>query len=156
MRESFGGAFMLKLAIIFIVIYISFMAVTINYAKAFRVKNQVINIVEQYQFTGRNDQETIDKIDDYLKGVPYNFSGDNSLEEKCQEIAGPTKVESGDYTYTANGACIIGNGALGEFGNSSRYYKVVTFINIDFSFFNIKMNIPISGETKVIYINNQK
>ena len=151
MRESFGGAFMLKLAIIFIVIYISFMAVTINYAKAFRVKNQVINIVEQYQFKGASDNETIGIIDDYLKSVPYNFSGTNSLENKCKEIAGPEKVNSGDYVYTENGACIISNGALGRYGNSSRYYKVVTFINIDFSFFNIKMTIPISGETKVIY-----
>ena len=35
MRESFGGAFMLKVAIVFIVIYVSFMAIAINYAKAY-------------------------------------------------------------------------------------------------------------------------
>jgi len=151
MRDAFGGTFMLKLAIIFIVIYISFMAVTINYAKAFRVKNQIINIVEQYQFAGSSDNEVIGIIDDYLREVPYNFSGSNSLENKCKEIAGPEKVNSGDYTYTENGACIISNGTLGRYGSSSRYYKVVTFINIDFSFFDIEMTIPISGETKVIY-----
>ena len=44
MRDAFGGVFMIKLALIFIIIYVSFMAVAINYAKAFRVKNQVINI----------------------------------------------------------------------------------------------------------------
>ena len=55
MRESFGGAFMLKLVIVFIVVYISFMAVAINYAKAFRVKNNVINILEQHQFSIDDD-----------------------------------------------------------------------------------------------------
>ena len=40
---------MIKLVLIFIVIYVSFMAVAINYAKAFRVKNEVINIIEQIQ-----------------------------------------------------------------------------------------------------------
>lgn len=147
MRDAFGGTFMLKLGIVFIVFYIAFMAVAINYAKAFRVKNQVINIVEQYQFTGKNDQNTIDIIDTYLKSVPYNFgTSTNSLESKCKEIAGDN-----EYTYTANGACIIEKGATEKFGNNSRYYKVVTFISIDFSFFNIKMTIPISGETKTIY-----
>ena len=59
------------------------------------------------------------------------------------------------YTYTENGACIINQGGkIGAYGTSSRYYKVVTFIKIDFNFFNIKLTIPISGETKIIYINN--
>ena len=55
MREYFGGAFILKLLFVFIVIFVSFMAVTISYAKAFRVKNQVINIVEQNQYSGTGD-----------------------------------------------------------------------------------------------------
>lgn len=150
MRESFGGAFMLKLALVFIVIYVSFMAIAINYAKAFRVKNQIINIVEQNQYEGSHDHTVIGKIDTYLKSVPYNFGGENSLQEKCKDIAG----NNHDYVYTENGACIIEYGAMGKFGDSSRYYKVVTFIDIELSFFNIRMTIPISGETKVIYIND--
>ena len=55
MRESFGGAFIINLLLVFIVIFISFMAVTISYAKAFRVKNQVINIVEQNRYSGTGD-----------------------------------------------------------------------------------------------------
>lgn len=153
MRESFGGAFMLKVAIVFIVIYVSFMAITINYAKAFRVKNQIINIVEQNQFTGAHDQAVINKIDSFLKKVPYNFGGESSIENKCREIAAQDNSGTGEYIFTENGACIIGYGAMGKFGDSSRYYKVVTFIDIELSFFNIRMTIPISGETKVIYIN---
>ena len=49
MRDAFGGTFMIKLGLVFLVVYVSFMAVAINYAKAFRVKNQIINIIEQYQ-----------------------------------------------------------------------------------------------------------
>lgn len=38
MRDAFGGAFMIKVMLIFLGIYIAFMAVALNYAKAFRVK----------------------------------------------------------------------------------------------------------------------
>ena len=60
MRESFGGAFMIKLVLVFIVIYITFMAVAIDYAKVFRVKNNVINILEQNQFVIGDSFENID------------------------------------------------------------------------------------------------
>ena len=147
MRDALGGTFMLKLALVFLVICVWFMAIAINYAKAFRVKNQIINIIEQYQYTGEKNGTAIDKINEYLVSVPYNFGSNNGVEQTCANMAGT----GNDYTFTEQGACIIPKGALGKFGNSSRYYKVVTFINIDFNFFNIHMTIPISGETKVIY-----
>lgn len=141
MRDAFGGTFMLKIAMVFFVIYICFMAMTLTYAKAFRVKNQVINIVEQERFSGPSDNQTISKIDTYLASVPYKYSE----EQKCKDIAGGQ-----DYTYTPQGACIISYGTLGATGVSSRYYKVVTFIYVKFPLFNLEMTLPISGETKTI------
>ena len=44
MREAFGGAFTIKLMLIFLAIYIAFIAVALNYAKAFRVKNKILRI----------------------------------------------------------------------------------------------------------------
>ena len=44
MREAFGGTFTIQLILLFLAIYIAFIAVALNYAKAFRVKNQIINM----------------------------------------------------------------------------------------------------------------
>ena len=49
MRDAFGGAFSIKLMLIFLILYVSFICVAINYARAFRVKNRIINIIEQYE-----------------------------------------------------------------------------------------------------------
>ncbi len=133
---------MIKLILVFLVIYISFMAVAISYAKAFRVKNQVINIVEQYQYSGRDDQRTIGIIDDYLKNVPYNYGTNDSVRDHCSK-------QSNSY-FTQYGACIIDKSSVGD---TRKYYKVITYIAISFPFFNIHMVVPISGETKVIHIN---
>ena len=48
MRDAFGGAFFIKLMLIFFAIYISFIAIALSYTKAFRVKNTIINYIEEF------------------------------------------------------------------------------------------------------------
>ena len=38
MRDAFGGTFMIQIFLVFILIYISFTALALNYAKAFKAK----------------------------------------------------------------------------------------------------------------------
>jgi len=47
MRDAFGGAFMIKLFLVFIIIYVGFTAIALNYAKAFKAKNIVITYLEE-------------------------------------------------------------------------------------------------------------
>lgn len=142
MRESFGGAFIIKLLLIFIIIYVAFMAVAINYAKAFRVKNQVINMLEQYQYDG--EESIRDEIDEYLRNVPYNLRDNDSVRDYCNDASYGNKNDN--YALTVQGVCIQ---TLGS--DKKHYYRVTTFISIDFPFFDIQMTLPINGETKIIY-----
>lgn len=142
MRESFGGAFMIKIMMVFIIVYISFMAVAINYAKAFRVKNNVINILEQYKYDG-NGGAAIEQLEYYLPKVPYNLSGiKDQLDSSCKKQA-----DGKDSVLIPYGVCIIENNSV----NGSKYFRVITYITVDFPFFNIHMTLPITGETKSIY-----
>ena len=121
---------MIKLVLVFIVIYVSFMAVAINYAKAFRVKNQVINILEQSQYSAGN-RTVITKVDEYLRNVNYNITN-----PACP-------VNS---TFGQRGICVENHCN----SNNDCYYTVTTFIHIDFPFFKVNMNLPVRGETKTI------
>ena len=153
MRESFGGAFMIKLVLVFIVVYISFMAVAINYAKAFRVKNQVINILEQYKYKGNIGDEAFIKLNEYLPSVPYNL-GDKieEISDKCSEQATNLGVKADKAVVSDYGVCLISmTYDMNDSDVSPRYYMVTTYIAIDFPFFNISMILPIVGETKSIY-----
>lgn len=149
MRESFGGAFMIKLILVFIVIYVSFMAVAVNYAKAFRVKNGVINILEQNQFIIGKDSISI--VDNYLKRIPYNFNGNLSVKKNCYNGSFGSKgeIDGNDYVLTERGVCITKKGTDSDF-----YYEVVTYISIEFPFFDIYLTLPIKGETKTISVNS--
>ena len=132
MREAFGGAFMVKLTLVFIIIYVSFMAVAINYAKAFRVKNRIINILEQNQYV-KGDSGTHNKIDAYLRSVSYNYPGVG--KDDCHG------------EYLERGVCIESNSD----DNTSAYYTITTYICIkDFPFLDINLALPVRGETKTI------
>lgn len=149
MRESFGGAFMIKLVLVFIVIYITFMAVAIDYAKVFRVKNNVINILEQNQFEFK-DSEVVNTIDEYLGSAAYNEYGNNSVKYDCGGIEFGTANTNKNVLLTGNGVCIT---RLGDITNNKNiYYKVTAYISIEFPFFDLYFTIPISGETKIVSV----
>ena len=57
MREAVGGTLLLKIVIVFLVVYIGFMAIVLNYGLVFRYKNQLINYIEQNE--GIKNVETL-------------------------------------------------------------------------------------------------
>lgn len=143
MREAFGGAFTIKLMLIFLAIYIAFIAIALNYAKAFRVKNKIIDIIEQNEgidsYIDTKEGSVIGDINSYLNTVSYyvnlaNIKNNNTENINCYD----------------RGYCIEETTAPVTDGITSKYYKVTTYININFPFFKLNFNIPITGETRKI------
>ena len=52
MREAIGGTWLFGLVITFIVFFASFLAVSINYSKAFNVKNNVVDLIMRTGING--------------------------------------------------------------------------------------------------------
>ena len=84
MRDAFGGVFMIRLMLVFVFIFVAFTAISLNYAKAFRIKNKVIDFVEQQEimdldsvFRAGNNSKTA-KLDQILDGAKYN--------KECQDV----------------------------------------------------------------------
>lgn len=143
MREAFGGAFTIKLMLIFLAIYIAFIAVALNYAKAFRVKNKIIDIIEQNEgidsYNDTKEGSVIGDINSYLNTVSYNVNLANIKNNNTENI-----------NCYDRGYCIEETTAPVTDGITSKYYKVTTYININFPFFKLNFNIPITGETRKI------
>lgn len=55
MKKSISNFWLLSLVIIFIFIFSAYLIVTLNYAKAFKVKNEVLNIVEKKKGISRTN-----------------------------------------------------------------------------------------------------
>lgn len=124
MKDSFGGTFMLYIMLIFFVIFVCLLAAAINLSKTFRVKNVAINYLEHYSY-----DEAKSKIMD-IGG--YNVSDEGKADEHC----------TGEMI---NGVCVVEvRQSLGV------YYKVFSYIVMDFPLFHTGILIPIGGETKTI------
>ena len=56
MKDAMGGTWLTGLVIIFIALFAGFLAYSISYTKAFRTKNEIINIIEKNEgFTMSNN-----------------------------------------------------------------------------------------------------
>lgn len=143
MRESFGGTFMIYVFIIFLAIYITFVAVAFNYARAFRVKNKVIDIIEQNEgmekadfnnLSGTNSLGVAGQVNEYLRKVSYNVNLPNSYDDKygtCFDL----------------GYCVD---EITSDNITGKYYKVTTFVRLEIPFLDLGFTIPVKGETRKI------
>lgn len=60
MKESVGGTVLLKIVLVFLIVYIMFMAIVIKYGRTFRIKNALINQIEQHE--GYRTKEEIEEV----------------------------------------------------------------------------------------------
>ncbi len=154
MRDAFGGAFMIKLLIVFIIIYIGFIAIAVNYAKAFKVKNKVIEYIEENEITNITTMtaQAYEEMNRYfqeelVEGMNYKYG------IKC-----PNKET---YDYCDNGILIQEHSTTGT-NKKGKYYTVTTTFGWEIPFLNVLLRFngqngetvsgvwKISGETRTI------
>lgn len=135
MRDAFGGIFMMRLMLVFIFIFIAFAAISLNYAKAFKIKNQIIDFVEQQEVLSLADLnkangKNLKKLDAILDAANYN--------KVCSNGNGPVKREAGlPQAYCYRGVYIE------EISNDDRYvtYEINTFADWNLGPLNLIINL---------------
>ena len=118
MRDAFGGVFMMRLMLVFITILVAFSAVSLNYAKAFRVKNKIIDVIEQAEIQDIKYVSSYSKkIDDIVENASYDKS-------HCKN--GPITNEEGDTIGECRSGVII---TIDKKHSTSEYiyYNVITY-----------------------------
>lgn len=139
MRDAFGGTFMIKVMITFFVIYICFFTIAINFAKTFMIKNEVINMLENKKLANDLDEYKT-KIDNFVPSVGYShFDDRDKLLGYCDNA-----------DLTKQGICVKMISVDSSDGVEKYYYKVTSYLIMNFPLFDTGLVIPISGETKVI------
>lgn len=164
MRESIGGLWLFSIVITFIVLFVSFLAYSISYTRAFKVKNEIINYIERAEgFTVHVGGQTIDNIP-YEELRNMSLSKDKTVSTvdiqayvQIQNIGYnysiANQVDCSQYGYGHNqvgGYCIKKYCPSNENGQKV-YYKITTFIAFKIPVLNFIFKVPISGETKALY-----
>lgn len=136
MRDAFGGVFMMRLMLVFIVVFVGFGAISLNYAKAFRIKNKVIDLIEQQEIKNiTNVKNYTSKLDAIVTNADYNISCNK------EEIKNDTGKVIG---ICYKGIVITENN---EHNNSDYiYYDVLTYGGWNLNFLN--MLLALGGEAQ--------
>ena len=75
MKEAIGGTWLFGIVIFFVVLFATIISVSLNWSRAFKIKDEMINEIEKFHgFTG----EAKANIDAYIGDIGYKSTGDCS------------------------------------------------------------------------------
>lgn len=140
MKETTSTMWIFNLIIIFIFLFTGFIIVSVNYSRAYKSKNEILNILEKYE--GYTSSSRI-IINNYLTQIGYKDQGScgnyTHGEENIKESKGvlPKVNKSKKYYYCIERA---------SYKSNSSYYKVKLFF---------KFNLPIFGELNVFSVTGK-
>lgn len=148
MRDAIGGVFTIQIILVFMIIINAYLAFSVNYTKAFRIKNNIVAILEQQEgFTTNGTSSAAGQIEKIMTDTGYNV--DKGVIDRCG-----SKNDGYVAVYNnAGGYCLKLNMTSDGTGG---YYSVKTYISIDIPILNNIFPIfsdvfAIKGETKTIY-----
>ena len=151
MRQTIGSTWIFQLVIIFTFIFAGYIALTINFSKSFKVKNEMLSQIEKNQGMTSNG---VRLINNYLVQTGYKTTG------KCKIDAGPPvygaksldantnigslieiAVPNKEYYY-----CFSKVSTYHEVYKSRAYYRVQLFFRFD---------LPVLGDIYAFNIDGQ-
>ena len=172
MRESIGSALLLNIVIVFIGVISAFLIGSIAYSKAFKTKNRIISVIDEYNgvcnFDGYGSDVCTKKIEAELTDMGYS----SNISQECKQIDNEYEESYSDgmkylkakLVYNGNGGhkyCVYryeicdytregfqGNRGCKDSSSQYYYYKVVSFMHFDIPFIGSFLEFPVSGDSK--------
>ena len=164
MNEGIGSSTILVIIVVFIAFVSAYMAFNVNYTKAFRMKNKIVNLYEEYNGVCTNTigdgglQSCESKIQSYKSEIAYS-GGNIDCENNFYRPSNSTI----DNNYRVDGFCIykvkadtsVGEAIAVDPNKDGYYYRVVTRIDIRIPIVQNALNLRIlnvTGDTSVFEV----
>ena len=126
MKESISNFWLLSVVLIFILIFAAYLTVTLNYSKAFKLKNEVLSIIEK-----RNGISDVKKVNSYTSKMG---AGTVYAAESAQGTINAFLSASG---YGTKGSC---NGRDGVWYGAKELVYPTSGSNVNYKIEKVKAN----------------
>lgn len=150
MRESFGASFVVGAVIFFVAIFIFFFVAGISYTKAFKIKNRIIDIIEEKGCFDEKNCTAKAEIDAILQETGYRMKpGKPECDsiDRINNIVHNPNVQAEVLTDEFNSYRYCVYKVSSARGN---YYGAAAFMYFDMPLGFGTLEFPIYGESKVI------
>lgn len=144
MKEAYGGIVSLVFISIFLVIVISVLGLVVSYTKAFKMKDRIISVIEEYEGSGCYPE---------LSGGSSSTACKERITDAAKELGySPSEIKcSGDLTRSDDNLYCYSMERLT--GTNKAVFKVVTQVDISFPIIDKIMGFrffQVSGDTEAI------
>lgn len=160
MKQSIGTTWILGLVVVFILIFASYLALTISYQRTFKLKNEVLSIIERQEgltdsvgnWSTNSSVGALQLVNNYLSTSGYHSKG------KCPEgWKGATTLDrdtTSNSLEDSNGGryyyCVRKYNSGNDTYPSMSYYKVKLFYKFDLPVIGDIVTFDVDGETNDI------
>ncbi len=154
MREAIGGTWIMQLVIVFMLLFVAFLALTLNYSKAFQVKNDILTMIEKKEGFTSGNNGSIELINNYLKSSGYNVTntcprGSYGVSNLNSSTSEKVSNNSRKYYY-----CIQKVKSPSNNNDEKSYYKVEIFFYFNLPVIGDLFKFRINGTTNDIIKSN--
>jgi len=160
MREAIGGTWLMGIVIFFIVLFSGYLAISVNYSRAFRVKNEIVGIIEKHRGHNMCAQR---EIESRLNEIGYfvysscNIPFISNIDTAGQQWRGFQERTPGSATYRyclreTNECDPTITGSCAHVTMPRMFFTVGVFFRIDFPALRNVFTFTVTGETKPINI----
>ncbi len=160
MRDALGGTVTLMIIVVFIVFALGYMAFNVNYTKAFRMKNKIISVYEDYK-GDCSSTECQNTITNYARTIGYTTDLSMSCPSGFEKVKGMYCVRETVVNSDKQYSSISHIKKSGRSGVSlsdiktKHYFTIITKINIQIPVINNIMDLQffnIRGDTKTFEV----
>ena len=157
MKEAIGGTWVFGIFIAFIALFTSFMSISANYSKCYKVKDEILSAI---QINHGINNESLDEIKNYMSNIGYNAEGNCPDEGGCWagfSVNGIGPVFNDGVNFCVKKNLVTGTvdgKRVGPIGHvDSAYYSVVVFFGLEMPFLRQIFRFEVEGETSVVFNN---
>lgn len=139
-----GGALTFEVLLVFLLLVMGILFFSVSYTRAFRFKNEMIDIIEEFEgFT----EDAEDKVDLMAKKHEYSLDSTSIYARKCESKGYKAIVRTGNPNYVVCVSCelvdVTGKSVSGARYKGSRF-RVATFVNVNIPV--IKQIFPLTAD----------
>ena len=148
MKEAVGSYWLTMLFITFILLFTGYMCLSINMNKAYKVKNEIINIIQK---NNGLDDKALSQIQDYMTRVGYRTTGNCGNGEEAYNINGSSSSSSGLFCVRSMVVEYQSNDYKETQFPKSAYYSVRVFFAVDLPVVRNMFTFNLRGSTKRMF-----
>lgn len=161
MKEAIGGISIFQIVIVFIIVFTGYVCISINYSKAYSIKNELTTIIKNQGgvCTSENWGDESCRnfkalVKDFLESSNYRSTGHCKEDWVGYNRDGSVNADSNKASSFCVRGISISDSYKDELPNAL-YYEVEVFYQLDLPILNNVFHFSVNGETSRVYSPNE-